>query len=61
HTLPNGKVLHFRFEAATCNSVEQDAGINLSKNQLAYRTATLRSGGVVPVMLTQILVKVEGK
>ncbi|MBN0252447.1 ATP-dependent endonuclease, partial [Pseudomonas aeruginosa] len=39
-----------------CNSVEADTGINLSKNQLAYRTATLRSGGVVPEMLKQILV-----
>ncbi len=44
-----------------CNSVETDAGIKLSKNQLAYRTATLKSEGVVPEMLLQILAKAEGK
>ena len=46
---------------SACNIIETDAGINLAKNQLAYRTATLRSGGEVPEMLAQILVKVEGK
>ena len=44
-----------------CKEVETEAGINLAKNQLAYRTATLRAGGAVPEMLTQILAKVEGK
>jgi len=44
-----------------CNSVEADAGIKLSKNQLAYRTATLKADGVVPEMLVKILAKVEGK
>lgn len=43
-----------------CNDVEAAAGINLKKNQLAYRTATLRAVGVVPEMLTQILAKAEG-
>ena len=41
--------------------VENVAGINLSKNQLAYRTATLKAEGVAPEMLMQILAKVEGK
>ena len=44
-----------------CKAVETEAGINLAKNQLAYRTATLRAEGAVPDMLTQILAKVEGK
>lgn len=42
-----------------CRSVEDAAGISLSKNQLAYRSATLRSDGVVPEMLMQILAKVR--
>lgn len=42
-----------------CRSVEDAAGISLSKNQLAYRSATLRSDGVVPEMLLQILAKVR--
>lgn len=44
-----------------CKQVEADAGINLAKNQLAYRTATLRAGGQVPAMLLKILAKAEGK
>ena len=44
-----------------CKEVENVAGINLSKNQLAYRTATLKAEGVAPEMLMQILAKVEGK
>lgn len=44
-----------------CNDVAAAAGINLEKNQLAYRTATLKAEGTVPVMLMQILAKVEGK
>lgn len=44
-----------------CNNVEAAAGINLAKNQLAYRTATLKAGGVVPDMLLKILAKAEGK
>ncbi|MDX5363172.1 MAG: ATP-dependent endonuclease [Pseudazoarcus pumilus] len=44
-----------------CNNVEAVAGINLAKNQLAYRTATLEAEGAVPEMLMQILAKVEGK
>lgn len=43
-----------------CNDVEAAAGISLKKNQLAYRTATLRAEGAVPEMLMQILAKVEG-
>ena len=46
---------------AACKSVEIEAGINLVKNQFAYRTATLKAGGVVPEMLTQILTKAKGE
>nr|WP_293604788.1 TOPRIM nucleotidyl transferase/hydrolase domain-containing protein [Polaromonas sp. UBA4122] len=44
-----------------CNDVAAAAGINLAKNQLAYRTATLQAEGAVPEMLMQILAKAEGK
>ena len=46
---------------AACKGVEDAAGISLAKNQLAYRTATLRAEGVVPDVLMQILAKAEGK
>ncbi|MGF6755633.1 hypothetical protein P3T16_003039 [Paraburkholderia sp. GAS42] len=46
---------------AACKNVEAAAGISLAKNQLAYRTATLKAEGAVPEMLMQILAKVEGK
>lgn len=46
---------------AACQSVEADAGVKLSKNQLAYRTATLRAEGEVPEMLLQILAKAKGE
>lgn len=44
-----------------CNNLEAAAGISLVKNQLAYRTATLKAEGKVPDMLMQILAKAEGK
>lgn len=44
-----------------CNEVEAAAGISLKKNQLAYRTATLKAEGAVPEMLMQMLSKAEGK
>lgn len=44
-----------------CDDVEAAAGISLAKNQLAYRTATLKAEGEVPAMLLQILAKAEGK
>lgn len=44
-----------------CTKVEAAAGIKLAKNQLAYRTATLKAEGAVPAMLMQILAKAEGK
>ncbi len=44
-----------------CASVEEATGVNLAKNQLAYRTATLKAEGSVPDMLKQILAKVESK
>jgi len=43
-----------------CNHVEAAAGISLAKNQLAYRTATLKAEGAVPEMLMQILTKAGG-
>lgn len=46
---------------AACDGVEADTGIKLSKNQLAYRTATLKAEGTVPEMLLKILAKAEGK
>ena len=46
---------------AACEAVEAAAGINLAKNQLAYRTATLKATGDVPEMLKQIMAKAEGK
>jgi predicted ATP-dependent endonuclease of OLD family len=44
-----------------CNEVEAAAGISLKKNQLAYRTATLKAEGAVPEMLMQMLSKAGGK
>lgn len=44
-----------------CTELEAVAGIKLKKNQLAYRTATLKALGSVPEMLQKILAKVEGK
>lgn len=43
-----------------CKDVEAVTGICLAKNQLAYRTATLKAGGTVPEMLMQILAKAKG-
>ena len=44
-----------------CNDISAAAGISLAKNQLAYRTATLKAQGAVPEMLVQILAMAEGK
>lgn len=44
----------------SCAAIEAAAGIQLSKNQYAYRTATLEAKGTVPVFLKQILEKVGG-
>lgn len=44
-----------------CDKIEYFTGISLAKNQLAYRTATLKANGTVPEMLQQILTKAEGK
>jgi predicted ATP-dependent endonuclease of OLD family len=46
---------------SACKNVEATAGINLAKNQLAYRSATLKAEGTVPEMLAKILAKAEGK
>jgi len=40
-----------------CEALEAAAGISLSKNQLAYRTATLEATGEVPSMLYEVLTK----
>lgn len=42
---------------AARHQVETATGINLAKNQSAYRTATLQCQGAVPEMLVQILAK----
>ncbi|VVE30225.1 hypothetical protein PTE30175_03515 [Pandoraea terrae] len=57
---PNDRCYHAPTFAA-CNNVEAAAGISLAKNQLAYRTETLKAEGAVPEMLMQILAKAEGK
>lgn len=44
-----------------CTEIEASAGISLAKNQLAYRTATLKAAGEVPEILKNILAKAEGK
>jgi predicted ATP-dependent endonuclease of OLD family len=46
---------------AACKQVEDESEISLSKNSLAYRTATLKAEGVVPEMLVQVLSKVKGQ
>lgn len=45
--------------ATACKAVEAAAGISLSKNQIAYRRATLESAGAVPSMLAEILTKAK--
>lgn len=44
----------------SCMAIEATAGIQLAKNQYAYRTATLEAKGTVPEMLKQILTKAGG-
>ena len=44
----------------SCAAIEAAAGIQLAKNQYAYRTATLEAKGAVPEMLKQILAKAGG-
>ncbi|MCU0316954.1 MAG: ATP-dependent endonuclease [Fimbriimonadaceae bacterium] len=46
--------------STACKAVESEAGVSLAKNQLAYRTATIEAGGVVPSALEEILTKVTG-
>lgn len=45
---------------ASCLAVEASAGLELSKNQYAYRTATIEATGVVPEMLQMVLNKAMG-
>lgn len=45
---------------AACEAAEAATGINLAKNELTYRTATLKAEGAVPEMLINILAKVKG-
>lgn len=44
----------------SCAAIEAAAGIQLSKNQYAYRTATLEAKGTVPDLLKQVLAKAGG-
>jgi len=44
----------------SCAAIEAAAGIQLAKNQYAYRTTTLEATGTVPEMLKQILAKAGG-
>lgn len=44
---------------AACKAVEVATGVSLSKNQLAYRKATLDAAGTVPSQLDDILSKVK--
>lgn len=44
----------------SCTAIEAAAGIQLSKNQHAYRTATLEAKGTAPDLLKQILAKAGG-
>lgn len=46
--------------AKACVEIETLTGINISKNQVAYRTATLNANGNVPAMLEAILAKFVG-
>jgi hypothetical protein len=46
--------------AVACACVEAAAGVGLSKNQLAYRTATLEAKGTVPRVLIEVMSKVRG-
>lgn len=43
--------------ATSCTAIEAAAGIELPKNQYAYRTATVEAKGTIPEMLKQILTK----
>lgn len=43
----------------SCTEIEAAAGIELAKNQYAYRAATLQTQGTVPVMLEQILTRAK--
>lgn len=44
-----------------CKHVEDESEVSLTKNSLAYRTATLKAEGDVPEMLIHILSKVKVK
>lgn len=52
---------HWPEWGTACDAVEAAAGISLEKNQLAYRTATLKAEGEVPEMLLKILAKAKGE
>lgn len=45
---------------ASCTSIEASAAMQLSKNQSAYRAATLEAKGTVPEMLKEILANAMG-
>jgi putative ATP-dependent endonuclease of OLD family len=45
---------------ASCLAIEASAGVELSKNQYAYRAATIEAAGAVPAMLQMVLSKAMG-
>lgn len=45
---------------ASCLAIEASAGVELSKNQYAYRAATIEAAGTVPAMLQVVLNKAMG-
>jgi putative ATP-dependent endonuclease of OLD family len=45
---------------ASCLAIEASAGVELSKNQYAYRASTIEAAGVVPKMLQKVLHKAMG-
>lgn len=45
---------------ASCLAIEASAGVELSKNQYAYRAATIEAAGTVPAMLQMVLNKAMG-
>lgn len=47
--------------STSCAEIEVAAGIQLKKNQYAYRAATLEAKGAVPEMLKKILTKAVGE
>lgn len=52
---------HWPGWAVACAAVEEESGVVLAKNQLAYRSATLNATGEVPEMLLNVLARSRGE